>query len=362
MSMTRAACGTIAGSSACRAALACALTAWLTHPAHAVPSYKRVGLGAVTSHGLAITPDGATIAGFGLDENLKYTAFRWDKDSGARRLATQDGSLPPEAIAQAVSADGRVIVGWMRLPSGRQAAYRWTRETGYETLGFLPDQPDMSPSYATSVSDDGLRVVGYNGAPWVWTRETGLTALPLLKGSIGDANSISRDGTAIAGNGAATNGDRMTALRWKNRVPEDLLGTAGADVSANATATNADGSIVVGTLTRGNKLEAYRWSEAGGMQMLGFLPGNRKDESNAYAVSADGTTVVGDATGRKGIEPTVWTAETGMISLTPFLGLGTTEEEDIAQAVNADCRIITGGASIGTPGNVQAFRCERTGG
>ena len=54
---------------------------------------------------------------------------------------------------------------------------------------------------------------------------------------------------------------------------------------------SANGSVVVGISDSASGFEAFRWTKAGGMVGLGFLPGDV--ESDAFGVSADGSVIVG---------------------------------------------------------------------
>ena len=56
---------------------------------------------------------------------------------------------------------------------------------------------------------------------------------------------------------------------------------------------SANGSVVVGISDSASGFEAFRWTKAGGMVGLGFLPGDV--ESDAFGVSADGSVIVGAA-------------------------------------------------------------------
>ena len=65
--------------------------------------------------------------------------------------------------ANAVSADGRTVVGWSVSASGVQAS-RWTQEGSIEGLGFLPD--GGFESIAKGVTADGATVVGGGRRPF----------------------------------------------------------------------------------------------------------------------------------------------------------------------------------------------------
>ncbi len=91
-----------------------------------------------------------------------------------------------------------------------------------------------------------------------------------------------------------------------------------------ARAVSADGSVVVGESeipTAPNAImQAFRWTEQGGMVGLGFLPGGKN--SGARGVSSDGATVVGFSSILAGDPPVLtewygfrWTQATGLSSL-----------------------------------------------
>jgi probable HAF family extracellular repeat protein len=72
------------------------------------------------------------------------------------------------------------------------------------------------------------------------------------------------------------------------------LGLLSGDVSNEASGVSSDGSFVVDTRTSAvGDVQAFRWTQAGGMVSLGVLTGY--DISSAVAVSADGSAVAGVA-------------------------------------------------------------------
>ncbi|MCB9913567.1 MAG: hypothetical protein H6828_00290 [Planctomycetes bacterium] len=85
---------------------------------------------------------------------------------------------------------------------------------------------------------------------------------------------------------------------------------------AEATDCSADGQVLVGTAWPA--YEAFRWSDVGGYQLLGVVPGVTTD-STAQGVSGDGRVVVGWGTSPNVIEGFRWEAGTGMTHL-PALG------------------------------------------
>jgi len=85
----------------------------------------------------------------------------------------------------------------------------------------------------------------------------------------------------------------------------------------------------------GSILEAFRWTETGGMESIGMLPGSFR--SVAQSISADGSTVVGYSRYVGGnSEAFRWTASGGMERL------GTLGGDSYAMDVSADGSIIVG--------------------
>jgi len=221
------------------------------------PHYGRTG-----SVARGVSDDGSVVAGHSLnaqggdpqqwDQNTER-AFRWTPSSGTQDL----GSFGLERTGvNAISGDGRVIVGYVYVGSYAWRPFRWTAETGMQDLGTL----GTDWSTAHDVSADGSVVVGasygycglgYWGVfAWRWTAQTGLVCLGTLPG---------------------------------------YMFTHGHGVSA-------DGSIVVGETNRDwapywHESEAWRWSEHTGMEGLGILP--PWQSSSATKVSDDGSTIIG---------------------------------------------------------------------
>src|SRR5690606_20429255 len=81
-----------------------------------------------------------------------------------------------------------------------------------------------------------------------------------------------------------------------------------------ASSISADGSVIVGYSFGFRDMQAVRWTEHGGIESLGELPGGAL-LSEATAVSADGSIIVGYAWDLGGMSHAFrWTPETGMVS------------------------------------------------
>jgi uncharacterized membrane protein len=215
------------------------------------------------------------------------------------------------AVATATNMDGSIIVGW---------DFIWNLRT--QSVTRLGDLPGALPqSFAYAVSDDGLVVAGrsQNGA-FVWDARNGMRDLSF---SIGDFGSY------------------FYAL--------------------SALGLSSDGSVVVGSGPRNATMtEAFRWTESGGMQELGFLTG-QSGYSQAQAVSADGSIVVGSSStfeSNSGRVAFIWDAEHGMRPLNVVLAeLGVDTDGwslDIAMDISADgTRIV--GSGKNPAGATEAF-------
>lgn len=127
---------------------------------------------------------------------------------------------------------------------------------------------------------------------------------------------------------------------------------------------SGDGKVVVGQSTSTQNAQAYRWTETGGMEGLGFLSPEAPD-SEAWGISDDGSTIVGESGGAKAFK---WTQSYGMTSL----GLGRAEgtsnggskivgfgDVSIGHAVTPDGAFWVGASNFGS--GQEAFRATSGG-
>jgi probable HAF family extracellular repeat protein len=164
-------------------------------------------LGGVYSTALGVSGNGLVVVGTS-DTGLAYHAFRWAASSGMIDLGTLGG---PESAALGANHDGSVVVGYADTPTGSNA-FRWTAATGMQDLGNLGGM-----SKANAVSADGRVVVGdatvgcgCGTVAFRWTAATGMQDLNVLLANTGvnmtgillaNAQSISPDGQFIVGTG-----------------------------------------------------------------------------------------------------------------------------------------------------------------
>lgn len=196
-------------------------------------------------------------------------------------------------------------------------------------------------SYASSVSDDGLVVVGNGGGgAWSWTMAGGMVNLGVAASAASD---VSADGSVVVG----TLWSEIEAFRWTSGGGMVGLGyLPGGELphgpSSRAFGVSADGSVIVGYSTSASGMQAFRWTSGGGMVGLGDLPGGDFG-SHAQAVSPDGSVVVGVGTSASGREAFRWTEADGMVNIGALPGGGTT----VAINISADGSVIVGQG--GTP-------------
>lgn len=188
----------------------------------------------------------------------------------------------------------------------------------------------------------------------------GLGTLP--GGAWSAAYGLSPDGTVIVG---GTGGVcSREAFRWTAAEGMAGLGQLAAGEESYAWSASPGGSFIVGyselpwaeplPLAAPHPSQAFRWSPSGGMQGLGYLPGNIASTSRAYAVSAGGTVVAGEGYETSGVLAMRWTETSGMQAL----GLLTGAAESSARGVSADGSVVVGWAYTysGDPLKGETFR------
>ncbi len=315
----------------------------------------------------AISADGAIIAAHSIfPSSVPQTqATVWTASGGITALGDlPGGSTSSGSIANAISADGSVVVGYgtadgRPIPGGgstafTREAFRWTAATGLVSLGVLPGS--HLGTDARAVSADGSVIVGETtnaaGFPeaFRWTAATGIQSLGFLPScDRSTATGVSADGSVIVGYCIGT--DFISrAFRWTAAGGMVELGALPSGyVFSRANAISADGQVIVGQLATGGSSsanrEAFRWTQSGGYVVLGDLPGMQV-HSDALAVSADGSVVVGYANGATFADSSfMWDATNGLRSLRTLLtaaGKATGWSLNRATGVSADGTKIVG--------------------
>jgi probable HAF family extracellular repeat protein len=245
-----------------------------------------------------VSADGSVVVGLATDGAVGNAsrAFRWTQAGGMVSLGVLNGGN--YSTANGVSADGSVTVGQATdgAESNASRAFRWTQAGGMVSLGAL-NGGDFS--VARGVSADGSVIVGQatDGAAgnasraFRWTQAGGMVSLGALNGGdFSAAYGVSADGSVVVGqatDGAAGNDSR--AFRWTQasgmQSVEQWLTANGVTVSPSlhtysASATNSDGSVVVGKLNNNQAFLARVSSTGSGM--IDTVDFNRTLAGSAY--------------------------------------------------------------------------------
>ncbi|MBN2583157.1 MAG: PEP-CTERM sorting domain-containing protein [Planctomycetes bacterium] len=209
----------------------------------------------------------------------------------------------------------------------------------FQYLGTL--SPGLSGGSALAISTDLSTIVGwsrygdsdYPYAAMYWTAAGGMQPILPPIPSIGMAEAVSADGQTIVGHSAPT-ARYTTAWRWTSSGGFQWLYPLGNTLhQSQAMDVSADGSVVVGYHMEGGDWEAFRWTEAHGVESLGSLPGYTPH--SATGVSADGSVIVGYGQGATALMSFLWTAEDGLVVLDDAPGFE-------ARAVSDDGKVIVG--------------------
>jgi probable HAF family extracellular repeat protein len=215
-----------------------------------------------------VTADGkVVVVGSARDGCGISHAFRWDESTGMVSLGSSVAGRA--SLAQGISADGRVIVGYQDRADGYRQGARWIE--GRQELFQGPNGPAGT---AIAANRDGSIIVGRVCSPeagpdpndqsaWVWTASTGVRCLPAPRRRVSpgpailvDANATSEDGRVIGGGQNVGGSPDSDAVIWIDGSPSYLKEYLQANGVPNAFATwvntgaitgiSPDGRILVG--------------------------------------------------------------------------------------------------------------------
>jgi probable HAF family extracellular repeat protein len=317
--------------------------------------------GTYSSEAAAISADGSTVVGLSYS-NLGRGVFRWTAETGMVRLPYGSSTQVRD-----VSADGNVIVG-TGLTNDGYRAFRWIASVGEVPMTTPPSIGVFTDAWA--VSDDGSVIAGRmlnkngNSEAVRWSAATGTVGLGDLPGNssfpgsdfLSEGFGISGDGNLVTGWSNTYSG--MEAFQWTQTGGIDGIGDLpGSSFHSGGIDASYDGSVIVGLGRSLSGPEATRWVN-GVPHGLGDLPGG-PFISQARGVSADGQVVVGYSYTDAGQEAFFWTQDQGMVNLREFLiaqGVpGVSDWElTIAWDISGDGRKITG-TGINPAGQTEAW-------
>lgn len=320
------------------------------------PEFRRLGFlndeGFGPSIADAVSADGSTVVGLSNSEQ-GFQAFRWTRGGGMAGLGAFDDGAFLSSQARGVSNDGSVVVGASVRPDSLNedgSPFRWTAAGGLVYPGNLGG--DSTGGSADAVSADGSILVGTSDAAdgtyhaFRWTEASGMVALPaVLNQQLARASALTPDGAIIVGSASIGSLTNPRPVVWANNAAT-LLPMLNPGGIGGAAGVSADGRIIVGQSAG----RAVRWVE-GQIENLGTLPGG--SASALYfgsACSADGSIVVGlgDFNATQGTGTAIiWDARHGLRELDRVL------EQDFglnldgmhcywARGISADGKVIAG--------------------
>ncbi len=169
----------------------------------------------------------------------------------------------------------------------------------------------------------------------------------------GVAYDASLNGEVVVGQ-SIPGGPGLEATRWTEQGGVELLGVLDTCETSQATAVSADGLVVVGNSetcsdvaeANSSGAKAFRWTQATGMIDIGDLPGGPVS-AQATDISFDGRVIVGRSWSASGFEAFRWSSEEGMIGLGDLPGGPPSDTSpvgffSVALATSADGSVVVG--------------------
>lgn len=188
-----------------------------------------------------VSSDGSAIAGSSYSFVGSSEPYRWTAETGLVGLGDVPGGFP-YAIAYGISGDGETLVGPARLANlSDDEAYVWNTTTGFNFPD--PQRGAEFGSHAQAVSADGSVVVGFADAgAMIWDAEHGLRQvqqvledefhLDLAGWTLWFTSDVSEDGQTIAGFGMNPSGQTEA---WIARLPRVATGVSALEVDSAPT-------------------------------------------------------------------------------------------------------------------------------
>lgn len=265
-------------------------------------------------------PTGITDNGLKVVGSQGSTAFTWTPVGG---LVNIGGSATGGQAS--MSGDGSVIAFSARDENNKIRPALWAGGTNWTLLPtFTGATSACGESWGSTyaISGDGTTIVGLGYfscakfRAFKWTAAEGMIDLPLSDSSPrgNRANAVNYDGSVIGGWHDAATGLRR-GVRWVNGVPSLMSEDPGYFVGETL-GMNSAGTYLVG-YQAGPDRKGWRWSEAGGVEELGFVSGQRV--SAMIDVSEDGNVVTGYTDFPSTRFASLWTPELGWTDFQFFL-------------------------------------------
>jgi probable HAF family extracellular repeat protein len=180
------------------------------------------------------------------------------------------GSNHPSPFA--VNSNGAVVGVYLVSPKPLQTnAFFWTKPAGLQGLGTLDGTGNDSSAYGVNASGQVVgqanSSVGGSDQAFVWSASSGMVGLGTLGGPTSVANAINASGQ-VAGQSDLASGFTAGFL-WTQSGGLQNLGTLPGGQQSGANAINTSGEIA-GWANVGDNSDAFIWTESGGMVDLGI--------------------------------------------------------------------------------------------
>lgn len=202
--------------------------------------------------------DGKVIVGLGWNGCNIARAFRWEEATGMVDLGSTVAGR--SSRANAVSGDGKVVIGWQDQATGMRQGARWIdgRQELFAGSGGAAGEAQAANSDGSIVVGQTCRFGALDQAAWMWTARDGVQCVPIPRprvgGFLGIMLATSEDGGVIGG--AHSFGLESEAVLWINRTPsylKDYLRAHGVPTAFEGwfntgfiTGVSPDGRILVG--------------------------------------------------------------------------------------------------------------------
>jgi probable HAF family extracellular repeat protein len=264
--------------------------------------------GDTKSRAYAVSADGSVVVGYALDA-AGQVGFRW-ANGEMSPLPGVGGTAPRTLVARGVSADGSVVVGGLPSVIGPRG-FRW--ENGVTTtLGMGLPQAD-------AVSADGSVVIGWGVEEGAYRWENGVVT------SLGSLYpwGLSANGSVVVGAGATD------ALRWESGTITSLGPGLAMDASADGSIIVGTKSTLASFLSGDDgDPNGFIWTpQLGYRDLRDFLTNDCGLDLTGWGllcakgVSDDGLTICGDGINPAGLgEP--WIAHIPEPGLLTLVGVG----------------------------------------
>ncbi len=178
-----------------------------------------------------------------------FRAIQWDNVNGLTELPLPSANDDQfNSSARAVLSDGRIF--------GKSASGAWLYSPDTASFEMLDGAGAMSRVSADGEFFAGETTIGGGARAAYWTRDGGLTPLPLLDGhSFSNLRGMSDDGSVIVGESVHLNGignDRVIWIDQMAPIPlTDFATSLGIDMTGwritAVSGVSGDGSTIVGT-------------------------------------------------------------------------------------------------------------------